>query len=79
MEKEKPLNTTQIKSGKQRKLLRKKGLSKRRSGGDDDHMSALPPAFQNKLQGLFLEIEKEFEKLHTQNSACKYYHMKIAL
>lgn len=73
---EKPAPTVNGKS-KQRRLLRKKAKARAvvgdaRSVVGGDNLSSLPPPFQNKLQGLFMQIEKEFERLHNQNNACRY-------
>lgn len=68
---DKPVPPVNNGKSKQRRLLRRK--AKERSVDDDVNMTSLPPPFQNKLQSLFIQIEKEFERLHHQNNTCMFF------
>ena len=44
----------------------------RHEGFDQDRESSLPPELRSRLWSLFAQIEREFERVHAENLACKY-------
>ena len=80
MEKEKLANAINNKNKQKQKISRKKSTNKDRSAValEDDVATGLPPPFRSKLQNLFCQIEKEFERMHNQNTSCKHcnYHVE---
>jgi len=63
---------------KPRRLLIKRGGSgkdrNRERNNSTEEINNSPP-FQSKLQSLFVQIEKEFQKLHDENSERECYFM----
>ena len=70
MDKEKT-NGTQSKN-KPRRLRIKRSSTKENNRTSQTQEANSPPPFQSKLQSLFAQIEKEFQKLHDQNQECKF-------
>ena len=59
----------QFSKGKHKRLLSSKMRDKDRHR--DEEVAGLPHELHNRLQNLFLQIEKEFIHLHYENVNCK--------